>query len=1463
MSDKDVSITIKLKDAASAGLKSMESAADKVREKFFDLKEVMGMAAGALEAFTLGVVIKDMIELGVATDKTFRQIAANLPSGIEGIHELKEGIAALAIESGRSLEEMHAAAAGIAKLGVSGAEELQQQLTAATLLSDATGTDLTASAELLVQLRREFHLTGEQALETAAQLASVSQGRVSLDELMGAFRRASPQFQKFQIDAETGMRAIVSLVAEHGLAARQVGQELNKLDGAGIRQLAAEAKLSATAMADLQQRADLVRQSAENTGAGLKAKFTDVLEDLGTTVLPLVIGGLKVLSFWMDVISGKGNHSSLPAYIAELREIGALAANSHLNIAPGSSQATSLSAAMGEMNAAFRNGSLDMSKITADDAERIRLAIDQSLSLTRQLWKDRHNGSAMAVADIAAEKAQYQALYDALGKIQDAGDRPAEAAGKAKPLPMSEAEKKEIEAAKQKVAADLVWAEKAVNAFSDATTRALAAGTKDAAEAAAADLMAYRDQYTALRAELEQKISALPAKAPAGAREALEARVGALDDSYVTGWQDRFAAGAQAAAEQVDALKGKIGGALSQLTGSLGQDAQAAITAQVAEWRRAVETNTTLTAAEKETLNQQITAWQNIKPVVDKVEAAIARARTTLGSISTGDQGYSAALADLATSEHDVTAAMEQMVATGGAQVTQSKEYHAAEQELAAIQKARTGIVDELLTRSQKFLANQKDLADTIEHDLLRAMERFATKGATSWRAFFQEASQLSTQFTAALEANIAKQAALLADATTKHDSALAASIKTEIAHLKTLMTAAHEAATVIDAGMAGYQVGEQSGNSTKGALGGAASGAAMGAEFGPWGAVAGGLIGAAAGLFGAAAEHRKAAAALQKAAEAAQLSLMQYNVKAGLGGTTAPDVSKAENHAEANKLYDAIDAALPGLKNQVEREKELAQVRADEAAITEKLANAESTANARAVEDLQVRQLEAQGRSDEATALRAQLEMEDALTAKRSAEYIVALQLAESLEAAAAATKKANGAFFEQADADWARVQQQRAAANQAAQDAKSAADAEAKSLDDSRREATDALAKQKTAVTDLIRTQTQAAQDQQRFAAASHADTLRALESLRAFRGTLDVGPLSVLSPLDQKRAAESKMNALFEAARNGDKDAASAFGEAAKTFVELSQGYNASGPGFVAEQAGVQQMTDALIAQYGAQESIEQQALDAANRQVDLLAQQLDAIGAASDAISEAIKTASGDQIGAIGGAIQQLGSTIVAAIGGTLAGSHQDISEVTRRPYPASIVGVENRRDYDIAMRAGQTGDLTDYNANIAQRASDFAVTQAGAAHTPYEEAWAAWLQSHGGNVDTHDAFEEYYFSPERHEQFDVGGWMAPHFALGGMFDGGVRLVGERGPELEFTGPSRILSHSQTRELLAGLGGGVGSAELLGAITDGQAEIVAVLQAGFKQVIAGNDRIITKLDDNAAEMRRGFERLGAGR
>jgi hypothetical protein len=290
--DKEVSFTIKVKDAGSAALKQIEQAADRTKEKLFSFKDILKELTGVLAGFSVVELVKDMMDLGVAADKTFRQIASNLPTAHEGMAQLKEDIEALANASGRGLEGMEQSAAAIAKMGVSSAEELKQQLEAATMLADATGMGVDESAALLIQLRREFHLTGEAAMETAAKLAAAGRGKVDLSELFSAFQASAPIFQKFKIDVDTGTRAIIALVS-NGMGMRQVRTVLHGLDGEGIRQLAAQATIASDAMEQLKKRTDDVREGTARANQALKNEFSSSLEDLGLKVLPKVNTALR------------------------------------------------------------------------------------------------------------------------------------------------------------------------------------------------------------------------------------------------------------------------------------------------------------------------------------------------------------------------------------------------------------------------------------------------------------------------------------------------------------------------------------------------------------------------------------------------------------------------------------------------------------------------------------------------------------------------------------------------------------------------------------------------------------------------------------------------------------------------------------------------------------------------------------------------------------------------------------------------------------------------------------------------------------------------------------------------------------------------------------------------------------------------------------------------------------------
>jgi tape measure domain-containing protein len=83
---------------------------------------------------------------------------------------------------------------------------------------------------------------------------------------------------------------------------------------------------------------------------------------------------------------------------------------------------------------------------------------------------------------------------------------------------------------------------------------------------------------------------------------------------------------------------------------------------------------------------------------------------------------------------------------------------------------------------------------------------------------------------------------------------------------------------------------------------------------------------------------------------------------------------------------------------------------------------------------------------------------------------------------------------------------------------------------------------------------------------------------------------------------------------------------------------------------------------------------------------------------------------------------------------------------------------------------------------------------------------------------------------------------PGYASGGDFAGGLRLVGENGPELEVTGPSRIYNANQTAGMLNGVGSNAGlTAEIraLGARLD-------MIQAETKAGALNGGKIVKLLD-----------------
>lgn len=742
--------------------------------------------------------------------------------------------------------------------------------------------------------------------------------------------------------------------------------------------------------------------------------------------------------------------------------------------------------------------------------------------------------------------------------------------------------------------------------------------------------------------------------------------------------------------------------------------------------------------------------------------------------------------------------------------------------EVDATGKANAATTKAEINQTADQIKAQDAADERMRKDWLAFLDQVSTQGIKSFESFFSEVERLFTKLLTDME-----------------KSGKGSSFG---AHLLGYGSAA------VTAGLTGFNIGQSTGNSTTGALGGAASGAIEGGEIaGPWGAAIGGLVGAASGLLGASAAHKAAAAALQKAAEAVHLSLLQMNAQAGTGTTLDSQIAQA--HDAANKLFDAIDAALPGLKNQTEREKDMAQVRADETAITQKLIEADRVNKQQTDETLAARQAYAKGLTAEGDALtrRAAEEKEvfDAQQQGWTDAQLSALRLTHALEDEAAASEKAAAAAKSNADAQAsyeARIlsatgQSDAAFALGQQQEINAAI---ASGLNNislgllQEAQAAEAAQREQQKQTDALNAQLQTEQAALSTAQQQLQAVTQLHDSLAAYSASLKVGSLSPLSPVDQLSASKKQLLDDYNAAMGGDQQAAAKFQNLASTYLQTSKTYNASGSAYADDFNSVQSMTDALTNKYGQEESLAQQTVDALEAQIGLLQQELAALNNIQSSIS-ALKPYTGP--GNDAGTPSNPSGPGAIIPGGTLAPPGTPAA-------PTDPVQPSN---------GGGSWQLLDPYTGVIYTLPLYQTTFTDPlGNSYYDNMW-------------HQKASDPSSPPGGTGGITGGspissGTLIPSFASGGAFGGGLRLVGEQGPELEMTGPSRIFSASMTREMLNG--GGTNEALL----TEARAQTRELTASNRQRGAAANanlaalDKLTRKVDaltqaaQNAADATR---------
>lgn len=411
----------------------------------------------------LTAVTAKAIGAATAVDTMQRQLAANLPTGNQGIGQLTSEIDAVAEASGRATDEVRAAAVEIAKLGVTGPEEVRQRLTAAAELADATGTDLTSTVQSLDQIMDLFNLSAGQAEQTLANIASAARGRVDIESAFQAFQSAAPKIRELGIDSETATKAIIALL-DQGRSGKQIMQAFSTLDADGIRQYAEQAKIAAGALEDLRSRAQDVRDGAEQNTQRLKNSFMKALEDLGQQILPGVIVEMQAATAVVNAFTHatETGATAVQGYLQQLSIVGEHFKAGDLNLKAGDPRMGALGQSMSWLNASFQQGTFDPSTLSPKMAANVRSGLEAYLQLNGLVGKLRGN---------------YQQLLDALDKVAaKQADIASGGTGGGKPgtqsAPLTVQEKQQIESARAAATA-------AMNSLSDQVSSAITTGTTD------------------------------------------------------------------------------------------------------------------------------------------------------------------------------------------------------------------------------------------------------------------------------------------------------------------------------------------------------------------------------------------------------------------------------------------------------------------------------------------------------------------------------------------------------------------------------------------------------------------------------------------------------------------------------------------------------------------------------------------------------------------------------------------------------------------------------------------------------------------------------------------------------------------------------------------------------------------------------------------------------------------------
>lgn len=361
-----------------ADLKSAEKSAEKLGAY---IKAHPVAAAGALGAALVGVAVQAS-HMAEEVEKGLKRVELAVPGATGRMGELRAEIRAMSLEGPHSQAQLAATAAEIGRQGVGSLEELQERLHAITRAADATGAEIGAIAGGVDQVFDLFGSRIGSADQVLQQLWATARGRAPLDEVFAAIQGAAPAVRDFGIDFNTATRALGALL-DRGLTAKKAASELADLAKQGARgedvmkQLAAAYDVTANSAQEYEEAIKKANEAGAESWSQLKNNFNAVLIDLGQRILPIVTAELRGLLSILSLFNGELDRMLAKPDLQQLASIGTLPDRIRANAAVSNSP---LRREMYEVANRVREraveGTLDLGGLSVTQLQNMKKAID-------------------------------------------------------------------------------------------------------------------------------------------------------------------------------------------------------------------------------------------------------------------------------------------------------------------------------------------------------------------------------------------------------------------------------------------------------------------------------------------------------------------------------------------------------------------------------------------------------------------------------------------------------------------------------------------------------------------------------------------------------------------------------------------------------------------------------------------------------------------------------------------------------------------------------------------------------------------------------------------------------------------------------------------------------------------------------------------------------------------------------